>query len=500
LLAASGVQVDAVARDGIVVPGQRLTVDLLIANNSASIPVMVSRRSISGLTPPSEPCKDDALLRGSESRSACSLAATVPASARLTAAHFKYATDAARFVVDPDVAAGLPFRPTPFTASFTLNVAGVDVARTIPIQSRSEGSIFSGEKRAELHVVPKFAIGVSPEIAVVPLGATPETAGGSARDVRVTVTNHSTGAARTDVRLEIPQGWSATPASAPVSFTREDEAVTVRFRLTAPPAPMLKRGDVVVRASASEGGVRYAQDYQVVEYPHTTRRHVLRAPEVTVKVLDVNLRPNVTVGYVMGVGDDIPPALEQLGARVEMIGAEELAWGDLSRFDIVMTGVRAYERRADLRAHNQRLIDYARAGGTVIVNYNKFEFNEAQYGPYPGRVGRERVTDESSVVRLLKPEHPVFTTPNKLTDGDWRGWRQERGLYFFDTEGRDPQLIDLMELEDPFPYNAGAKRGALVEARVGQGRWIYVGLGLWRQLPAGTDGAYRLMANLISLE
>jgi hypothetical protein len=184
---------------------------------------------------------------------------------------------------------------------------------------------------------------------------------------------------------------------------------------------------------------------------------------------------------------------------VELLDRDDLAWGDLNRFDVVMTGVRAYERRADLRAYNQRLIDYARAGGTVIVNYNKFEFNEAQYGPYPAKVGRERVTDENAEVRLLQPKHPVFAAPNPLSRADWMGWVQERGLYFLDTEGRDPQMVDLLEMDDPFPYNKGTKRGALVEAKVGQGRWIYIGLGLWRQLPAGTDGAYRLMANLISL-
>jgi hypothetical protein len=214
----------------------------------------------------------------------------------------------------------------------------------------------------------------------------------------------------------------------------------------------------------------------------------------------VKVKPNVTVGYVMGVGDEIPAALEQLGARVEFLSSDQLGWGDLNRFDVIMTGVRAYERRADLRAYNQRLIDYARGGGVVIVNYNKFEFNDAQYGPYPGKVGRNRVTDEASVVRILQPEHAVFMAPNRITGADWKGWVQERGLYFFDTEARDPNMVDLVELEDPFPYNKGAKRGALVEAKVGQGRWIYVGLNLWRQLPAGTDGAFRLMANLISLE
>jgi hypothetical protein len=165
-----------------------------------------------------------------------------------------------------------------------------------------------------------------------------------------------------------------------------------------------------------------------------------------------------------------------------------------------MTGVRAYERRADLRANNQRLLDYARAGGIVIVQYNKFEFTDAQYGPYPARVGRERVTDENAELKLLAPNHPVFNEPNVIRRSDWTSWVQERGLYFLDETGRDPRYTDLVEFTDPFPNNPGAKRGALVEARVGKGRWIYVGLGLWRQLPAGTDGAYRLMANLLSLQ
>ena len=496
---AAGVQLDAVARDGIVVSGQNNQVDLMIAKSSGTNPVMISRRSVGGFETSGALCKDDVLLRGPETRSACSIKARIPSDARLTAAHFKYATDAARFVLDADVPPGLPFRPTPFTATFLLNIAGVDVTTTVPVQFRSEGNIFSGEKRAELHVAPRFSASLSPEIAVVPLAATPATARGTEKEIRVTVTNHSAAAAKAAVQLDLPAGWTAAPATAPVSFSREDESVTVRFRLLIPPGPMLKAGDVTIKARVTDGTTSYADGYQVVEYPHTTRRHVLRSPEAVVKVLDVKVKPNLTIGYVMGVGDEIPPVLGQLGARVEFLDAEALAWGDLHRYDAIMTGVRAYERRPDLRANNQRLIDYARAGGTVIVNYNKFEFNEAQYGPFAGKVGRERVTDENSVVRLLQPQHPAFTTPNRISDADWKGWRQERGLYFFDTADRDPQIVDLVELEDPFPYNKGPKRGALVEAKVGEGRWIYIGLGLWRQLPAGTDGAYRLMANLISL-
>jgi hypothetical protein len=200
----------------------------------------------------------------------------------------------------------------------------------------------------------------------------------------------------------------------------------------------------------------------------------------------------------MGVGDQVPPAIEQLGAKVEMISADDLAWGNLSRFDAIVTGVRAYERRADLRANNARLLEYVNNGGTLIVQYNKFEFNEAQYGPYPAKVSNDRVTDEHAPVKMLIENDPLLNAPNRLNDETWNGWVQERGLYFLDKE-HDSRYKELLEMADSFEFNPGAKRGALVEAQYGKGRWVYVGLGLWRELPAGVDGAYQILANLVSL-
>jgi LmbE family N-acetylglucosaminyl deacetylase len=486
IVAATDSRFEAIADDDLVTPGQQVGVRLIAATRGA-VPVQVTARRLNGFDQPTE--------KGG----------VIPADARPTAAHFKYAKDAARFDLDPDVPFGLPFRPTPFTATFTVRVENVEFPVTVPVQSRSEGNLSSGEKRAELHVVPAFAVTASPTTLIVPTRATPANARGTRKDVRVTVINHSRGAASGDVVLTLPQGWRAAPASQTVSFSRQDEAVTVRFAVDAPPGPMLTAAArpggsmFLLAARVVSGGRDFAQGYQVVEYPHTTRRHVLAPPEITAKALDVTVKPDLTVGYVMGVGDEVPAALEQLGVPVTFIGADELSWGDLSKYDVIMTGVRAYERRQDLRAYNHRLIDYAKAGGTVIVNYNKVEFNDAQYGPYPGRVGRDRVTDENAEVRVLAPKHPVFNQPNAIGRADWTGWVQERGLYFFDTDGRDPRMVDLLEFDEPFDYNKGAKRGALVEAQVGQGRWIYVGLNLWRQLPAGTDGAFRLMANLLSL-
>ncbi|HXH06911.1 MAG TPA: NEW3 domain-containing protein, partial [Vicinamibacterales bacterium] len=317
----------------------------------------------------------------------------------------------------------------------------------------------------------------------------------AARELRVTVINGARGAAEGEVVLRAPAGWIVDPPAAPVRFTREDEARTVRVRLR-PPAGVAP-GAYTVRAVVRSGDREFDRGYQVVEYPHVRRRHLVHEAAATVRVLDVAGVPGLSVGYVMGVGDEVPAAIEQLGGRVTLLGPEDLAWGDLSRFDVIVTGVRAYERRADLRASNDRLLEYVRRGGTLIVQYNKFEFNEAQYGPYPARVSSQRVTDERSPVRVLEPSHPVFTTPNRITGRTWDGWVQERGLYFLGD--RDPRYRDLLELEDPFEYNAGPRRGALVEATVGTGRWIYVGLGLWRQLPAGTPGAYELLANLLAL-
>jgi hypothetical protein len=252
-----------------------------------------------------------------------------------------------------------------------------------------------------------------------------------------------------------------------------------------------------VVTSAAIPNEKFSEGYQVIEYPHIQRRQVIKPAEAALKVVDVKTTPNVNVGYVVGVGDQVPPALEQLGAKVTYIDDDELAWGDLSKHDVIVTGVRAYERRADLRAYNRRLLDYVNRGGTVIVQYNKMEFNQAEYGPYPVKVSGNRVSDELVPVKILAPADPVFNFPNKIGPATWTDWVQERGLYFLGE--KDPKYTDLVSMTDSFKDNPGEKLGAMVEARYGRGRWIYLGLGLWRQLPAGTDGAYQLLANLISL-
>jgi hypothetical protein len=465
----------------------------------------------------------------------CDMPLTIPIEARISEPYWQRQGEAGRYVFDDDAPFGLPYRPSPFYAQVTLNfgAGSSEVFGGLPVQYRYEGDIFSGEKRSDLLVVPALSVRMSPDVAIVPwkppapppapVATTGRGRGGAqaarpaatgrgrgaappppppepapvandTRDVRVTVVNDSKEAIESVVTLDVPAGWTAVPAEQKIAFTREDEAQTVRFQLQPPQGG--EPGESVVSARVTSGGQTFGRGFQVIEYPHTTRRHILHEASTRVKVLDVKTTPNLTVGYIMGVGDEVPAAIAQLGARVELLGADELAWGDLSRFPVIVAGVRAYERRADLRANNSRLIDYVRNGGRLIVQYNKFEFNESQYGPHGAEVTSDRVTDENAPVRILIPEDPLLNTPNKITDAAWSGWVQERGLYFLGEH--DSRYRDLVELEDPFPNNAGPKRGALVVANYGKGRWVYVGLALWRELPAGVDGAYQLLANLIS--
>jgi hypothetical protein len=497
VLAAHGVTFDAVADDGLVIGGQPVKLSILAVNRGAT-DVGISGVAIAGFDSP------PACAPGSVKKDAvynCSIDTKIPKDARLTTPYFsdeywKKPTNHAISIFEPDVPFGSPFRATPFRITFQVKAGDAEVTRDIPVQFRYMKDTYYGDKRMELNVVPAFSVRVTPSLAVIPADA-----GANSkpieREVHVTVTNGAKGPGQAAVALELPAGWKATPASVPLSFAHEDESLSARFVISAP--PQVKTGEYTLHAVATSaaGGEKFTNGYQEIEYPHIQRRQVIKPAETALRVVDVKVTPNLNVGFIVGVGDQVPQALEQLGAKVSFIDQDELAWGDLSKHDVIVTGVRAYERRGDLRAYNRRLLDYVDRGGTVIVQYNKMEFNQADYGPFPAKVSGNRVCDETVPVKVLVPSHPVFNFPNKIGPATWADWVQERGLYFLGD--KDKQYTDLVSMTDSFKDNPGEKLGSMVEGRLGKGRWIYLGLGLWRQLPAGTDGAYQLLANLISL-
>jgi LmbE family N-acetylglucosaminyl deacetylase len=485
---AHGFALEPLAGAGEVVPGSAFEVDLLLANQS---PEPMSVTNVELVTP------DGWSLR----RSGGEGSGTIASGQRLTTGfEVRVAADAAysrpywernyevdRFDILDESLLGIPFTPAPVHARVSFRSGDVDVVVDEPVQYRYEGAWVGTEKQQRVTVVPTLSVNVSPRVMVYPIGA-------ESREISVDVVYKGTGAAEGTLRLEVPAGWTVSPREAPLSFARKGEAAVVPFQVAAPAG--VEAGEFAVEAVAAMDGMEYREGYETIDYHHIEKRYIYRPSTATVETLDIQVAP-VSVGYVMGVGDDVAEAIQQLGLDVTMLDEEALAEGDLSRFDIILTGVRAYLNRQDLRAYNARLLEYVENGGTVVVQYNKFEFNDAQWGPYPIQVSRNRITVEEAPMRILQPEHPVFNFPNRVTEDDWGGWIQERGTYFIGD--KDERYVDLLASEDPWPYNAGEKQGIFVETRYGEGRWIYTGLGFYRQLPEGVTDAFKFFANMVSL-
>jgi LmbE family N-acetylglucosaminyl deacetylase len=502
---------ESTADDGDVVPGQSFTVRTRVWNQGSEAVALpdVALRVPAGWTAARQADPPAILDPGKAADVAFKV--SVATGARYSQPYWHRSPKVDRYDVDTSADFPLPWSPPDVVSVVRYgSPAGAGSALPVTIEQpaffRYEGRWVGGEKQKVVNVVPALSVSMTPEIAVMPVGR------GARREFRVTVANAAKGGGEAVVRLEVPAGWKVEPAQAAASLRFEGDEATSRFFVTAPAT--LAAGEYAVRAVATRGGQEYREGVQVIAYDHIQERHLLRPAASRVQAIDVKVAPGVSIGYVLGAGDEVPPAIQQLGITPTMLSADDLAYGDLSRFSTIVTGIRAYQTRKDLRANNQRLLDYARAGGHVVVQYNKFEFNRlsdapgegfsgggsaeavSPFAPYPASVTYERVTLEDAPMNVLVPGHAFFNVPNRIGKADFEGWVQERGLYFLGA--KDPHYTELLSSADPFPKNPGEKKGILVDAAVGKGTWTYVGLGLWRQLPAGTPGAYRILANLLS--
>ncbi len=438
-------------------------------------------------------------------------AVTIGATARYAQPYWKKNPKADRWDYDVPADAGalLPWSAPDLSADVKFTASGAAATSSLPVYHRYEGRWVGGEKQKVLNVVPAVSVSLDPEIAVIPVSAAKPR-----REFRVTVLNNAKTASAATVRLETPAGWSVEPKEAKVALRFEGEEVGARFFVT--PAAGLKAGEFDVKAVVTRDGEDFREGYQTIAYDHIQERHLFHAAVSRVKAVDVKVDAGMHIGYVRGAGDEVPPALEQLGFKIDYLTSDDLAYGDLSKYTTIVTGIRAYQTRADLKASNNRLLEYAEEGGNLVIQYNKFEFNQltapssgeggfpfgrprdtdSPFAPYPAAVSTNRITVEETPLKVLAPAHPLLTAPNAIGAVDWDGWVQERGLYFLNA--KDARYVDILAATDPWPNNPGEKKGMLTTASVGKGTWTYVGLGLWRQLPAGTTGAYRLMANILS--
>lgn len=294
------------------------------------------------------------------------------------------------------------------------------------------------------------------------------------------------------LHLEAPAGWGVEPQTIPVDLDHEGDVNTYSFRLS---PKDLHEGRYEVTAKAEYNGKEYAEGFKIITRPDLDSYYAYHPASQNVQAVDVKLPTGLKVGYIMGAGDEIPTVLSSVGVNTSLITPQELAGGDLSRYDTIVLGIRAYDVRTDVREQNRRLLDYVNRGGTLIVQYSQSVniFNDGHYTPYPATLSSARVSVEEEPVEILAPQDPIFSYPNRITAKDFDNWIQERGLYFMSQW--DDHFQPLLSSHDP---DEPAQKGGMLLAHYGKGIYIYSAYAFSRQLPAGVPGAIRLFVNLVS--
>ena len=383
---------------------------------------------------------------------------------------------------------GEPFQPAPLTAVVRARVAGVPVSLTREVVYRFRNQAL-GEIRRRVRAVHALEVSVDRDQIVWPIAQKRE------RRLEVTLASNSSKPLSGNLEVTPPAGWPAV-APIPFSLTGRGDRQFVDVSLEPPSLFPPGRGAFRVAAVLSDGQ-RFASDIRVLDYAHIPPTPMPEDAAVEVVAADIRLPPIRRVGYVRGASDRVPEALIAIGVPLEILTEKDLDSGVLSDYDVLVIGSRAYETDTSLVRSNGRILDYARKGGLVIVQYQQYPFVEGSFAPYKIEIARphDRVTDETAPVRVLDATHPAFTRPNRIGPEDWTGWVQERGLYFAHTW--DPVYTPLLAMTDP---GQAEQQGALLVAPLGKGLYVYTGLAFFRQLPAGVPGAYRLFANLLGLQ
>jgi LmbE family N-acetylglucosaminyl deacetylase len=384
------------------------------------------------------------------------------------------------FTIEDQKLIGLAENPPPFPVEVVVRVGDQDLRYSVDTKYRTVDPVI-GEVRQNLVIAPPVFANLQNSVFVFG-DDKPKTI-----QVRVVA---STGAVSGQLRLEAPKGWQIEPASFPVELKAADAESFATFTIHPPPNP----GEGTLRAIVKVDGQDYSFARERISYQHIGV-HILMPPaEAKIVRADIK-RKGERIGYIPGAGDDIPQSLQQIGYTVKTLDGSEITAENLKRFDAVVLGIRAYNTQDHIAAWQAELLSYVKAGGVVVAQYSTTaDLKTKEIGPFPFEISRDRVTDETAEVRILAPDHPLLNSPNKISADDFKGWVQERGLYF--PNKWDSNWTPLLSCNDP-----GEKPldGGLLVAKSGQGYFIYTGYAFFRQLPAGVPGAYRLFANMVSL-
>lgn len=477
IAACAALHIETLTTLATVTPGESIPIKLEAINRS-DVPVKLvsAHAAISGETLQIDaPLKQDAFL-------VKDLAPTLPAGAPYSQPYWlRNPATTGTFAVNDQQLIGLAQNPPAFPIEITVDVAGEQIRYTCDTRFRRVDPV-AGEVHDALVIAPPVFANL-PNAAFVFADDKPKTI-----PVRISA---STGAVRGEARLDLPNGWRVAPASAPLELQAANDEASLQFTVT-PPDDATNEGKM--RAVVSTNGHDYSFARDVIAYPHIGTHVLMPAADAKVVRADIRKRGE-SIGYIAGAGDEIPQSLEQIGYQVKMLDVSELSPESLKRFDAIVLGIRAYNTEPRIADIQRQLLAYVQDGGVVVAQYNTTaELKTKEFGPYPLEISRDRVTDENAEVRLLAPDHPVLNTPNKITADDFKGWVQERGLYF--PNKWDSHWTPILSCNDP---GEPPRDGGLLIAKYGKGWFVYTGYSWFRQLPAGVPGAYRLFANLVSL-
>lgn len=363
--------------------------------------------------------------------------------------------------------------------TFFLSIQGVEIPFTRKIVYKYNDDV-KGEVYQPLDIVPAATSSIKEKVYIFPKNRS--------REVRVIVKAGKENLSGS-VQLHVPTDWKVSPEQQTVTLQRKGETVEFAFTLT----PPKEAAEAVIQSVVTVDNQTFKQDKIDINYPHIYKQMVLKS--ATAKAIKLNIKTNVEkIAYIMGAGDEVPNSLTQMGYEVTVVKPESLTPELLQSFDVVMTGIRAYNVVNQLAYKQQVLLDFVKNGKTMIVQYNTLDdMVTKEYAPYPLKISRDRVTEENAEVRFLQPNHRILNYPNKITSADFTGWKQEQGLYY--PSEWDAQYTALISAND---QGEKPKDGALLVAPYGKGTYIYTGLSFFRELPEGVPGAFRLMANLIS--
>lgn len=388
------------------------------------------------------------------------------------------------FVVENPKLRNLPQTENDFSVIFTLEIEGttIDFIKNIVYKFNSPEN---GETYRPFVVLPDVVVSFANNVLVF--------ADDKAKEISVKVKALQDNSKGT-VSVETPKGWTISPKEIPFDIQKKGEESLVKFSLTPPSNPE----NATLNIIAKTNGKTYNQELIEIDYEHIPKQSVLKPAKAKATRLDLK-KSKQNIAYLMGAADEIPQGLEQIGYNVKLISVNEITAENLANFETVILGIRAYNTISDLKLKSKILNNYVENGGNVIMQYITTGFRGrptdlSDFAPFTLKIGRERVTEEDAKVSFVNKTHKVLSFPNKITENDFNDWIQERGLYFGAEWSKEFEPIFSMNDKNETP-----KQGSLLIAKHGKGHFVYTGISFFRQIPNGTDGAYRLLVNLIEL-